>query len=41
VTCQLWDRQQLDEPGIHFSNDGKRRLIAPAWAGAEQAIEQP
>ena len=41
VTCQLWDRQQLDEPGIHFSIDGKRRLIAPAWAGAEQATEQP
>ena len=32
VTCQLWDRQALDEPNIRFSNDGKRRLIAPAWS---------
>ena len=41
VTCQLWDREQLDEPGIALSLDGKRRLIAPAWAGAAQATEQP
>lgn len=31
VTCELWDRQDLDEPGIAKSIDGKRRLIAPAW----------
>jgi 2,4-dienoyl-CoA reductase-like NADH-dependent reductase (Old Yellow Enzyme family) len=29
VTCQLWDRTQLDEPGLLLSDDGKRRLIAP------------
>src|SRR5690606_2466783 len=29
VTCKLWDRQALDEPGIRLSKDGKRRLIAP------------
>lgn len=31
VTCQLWDRTQLDEPDILMSNDGKRRLVAPRW----------
>lgn len=31
VTCQLWDREDLDEPGITRSADGKRRLTAPAW----------
>ena len=41
VTCQLWDREQLDEPGIHFSLDGKRRLIAPAWQSDVQAVDQP
>jgi 2,4-dienoyl-CoA reductase-like NADH-dependent reductase (Old Yellow Enzyme family) len=29
VTCKLWDRLNLDEPGIAKSDDGKRRLIAP------------
>ncbi|HMH44824.1 MAG TPA: NADH:flavin oxidoreductase [Pyrinomonadaceae bacterium] len=31
VTCKLWDRKMLDEPGITFSPDGRRRLIAPEW----------
>ncbi|MHB1870313.1 MAG: oxidoreductase [Steroidobacteraceae bacterium] len=31
VTCELWDRERLDEPGIARSADGKRRLIAPRW----------
>jgi 2,4-dienoyl-CoA reductase-like NADH-dependent reductase (Old Yellow Enzyme family) len=31
VTCQLWDRMELDEPGLRKSSDGKRRLVAPAW----------
>jgi 2,4-dienoyl-CoA reductase-like NADH-dependent reductase (Old Yellow Enzyme family) len=31
VTCQLWDRERLDEPGIAKSKDGKRRLVPPAW----------
>ncbi|MBM3533977.1 MAG: NADH:flavin oxidoreductase [Alphaproteobacteria bacterium] len=31
VTCKLWDRQSLDEPGLLKSKDGKRRLVAPAW----------
>ena len=33
VTCKLWDRQELDEPGVALSHDGRRRLVAPAWSG--------
>ncbi len=29
VTCELWDRINLDEPGIMLSADGKRRLLPP------------
>lgn len=31
VTCQLWDRLELDEPGLRRSRDGRRRLVAPDW----------
>jgi 2,4-dienoyl-CoA reductase-like NADH-dependent reductase (Old Yellow Enzyme family) len=31
VTCKLWDRVELDEPGVPLSFDGRRRLIPPAW----------
>lgn len=31
VTCQLWDRVGLDEPGVSLTADGKRRLTAPRW----------
>jgi hypothetical protein len=31
VTCQLWDREELDEPGAALADDGKRRLIPPRW----------
>lgn len=31
VTCELWDRENLDEPNILKSHDNKRRLEAPAW----------
>ncbi len=31
VTCQLWDRTGLDEPGVKLAADGKRRLVAPPW----------
>jgi 2,4-dienoyl-CoA reductase-like NADH-dependent reductase (Old Yellow Enzyme family) len=31
VTCELWDREALDQPGILKSVDGKRRLEAPDW----------
>ncbi|HTO12009.1 MAG TPA: NADH:flavin oxidoreductase [Candidatus Binatia bacterium] len=32
VTCKLWDRVDLDAPGVRRAADGKRRLGAPAWA---------
>ncbi len=31
VTCQLWDRKELDGPDVTLSHDGKRRLLAPPW----------
>jgi dimethylglycine catabolism A len=31
VTCELWDRQGLEQKGIQMSFDGKRRLEAPDW----------
>jgi len=31
VTCKLWDRVDLDEPGISAIDDGRRRLLAPEW----------
>lgn len=33
VTCKLWDRVDLDEPGVPLSDDGRRRLVAPRWDG--------
>jgi 2,4-dienoyl-CoA reductase-like NADH-dependent reductase (Old Yellow Enzyme family) len=32
VTCKLWDREGLQEPGISMSEDGRRRLVAPHWS---------
>ncbi len=31
VTCELWDREGLEEPGVARSHDGRRRLVAPGW----------
>jgi 2,4-dienoyl-CoA reductase-like NADH-dependent reductase (Old Yellow Enzyme family) len=31
VTCQLWDREGTDEPGLMLAQDGRRRLTPPAW----------
>jgi 2,4-dienoyl-CoA reductase-like NADH-dependent reductase (Old Yellow Enzyme family) len=31
VTCQLWDRERLDEPDVPLASDGRRRLVAPRW----------
>ncbi len=39
VTCQLWDRQDLDAPDVVLTRDGKRRTIAPAWGGSAPQIE--
>jgi len=41
VTCKLWDRVALDEPGIAKSEDGKRRLVAPAFALRASAGQAP
>jgi len=32
VTCKLWDRTRLDEACVKLSEDGRRRLTAPAWS---------
>jgi 2,4-dienoyl-CoA reductase-like NADH-dependent reductase (Old Yellow Enzyme family) len=31
VTCKLWDRVAVDEPGVRLAGDGKRRLSPPSW----------
>jgi 2,4-dienoyl-CoA reductase-like NADH-dependent reductase (Old Yellow Enzyme family) len=31
VTCKLWDRLELDEPGVATVDEGRRRLLAPDW----------
>ena len=35
VTCKLWDRVALDEPGVKLDVTGRRRLIAPAWSAED------
>jgi 2,4-dienoyl-CoA reductase-like NADH-dependent reductase (Old Yellow Enzyme family) len=32
VTCKLWDRTGLEEPGVALSSDGRRRLLPPRWS---------
>jgi 2,4-dienoyl-CoA reductase-like NADH-dependent reductase (Old Yellow Enzyme family) len=34
VTCKLWDRMDLDEPGVTLDATGRRRLTAPRWKNA-------
>lgn len=31
VTCQLWDREDLDASDVPWTQDGKRRLVPPPW----------
>ena len=31
VTCELWDREALEDPQVKRSADGKRRLTPPVW----------
>ena len=40
VTCKLWDREELDEPGVSLSDDGRRRLVAPRWSADGVAAKQ-
>ncbi len=35
VTCELWDREDKDAPGVTLSSDGKRRLLPPQWEGPD------
>jgi len=35
VTCELWDRKDRDLPGVTLSDDGRRRLLPPAWVRPE------
>lgn len=37
VTCQLWDKLDLDKPGAKLTADGKRRLTAPDWQKPDAA----
>jgi dimethylglycine catabolism A len=37
VTCQLWDKLDLDRPGVRLSPDRKRRMVAPDWDLAADA----
>ena len=37
VTCELWDRLALNEPGVKLASDKKRRLLAPLWFPHEHA----
>jgi 2,4-dienoyl-CoA reductase-like NADH-dependent reductase (Old Yellow Enzyme family) len=39
VTCQLWDRQMLDEPNVSLSEDGRRRLVAPRWSPPRGSVD--
>src|SRR6185295_11053065 len=38
VTCKLWDRVDLDEPGIATVDDGRRRLLAPEWKNRNRQL---
>jgi len=31
VTCQLWDREDMDDDNLNKTPDGKRRMTAPLW----------
>jgi 2,4-dienoyl-CoA reductase-like NADH-dependent reductase (Old Yellow Enzyme family) len=31
VTCQLWDHEGLDRPGVALAREGNRRLLPPEW----------
>ena len=36
VTCKLWDRVDLKEPGIALVDEGRRRLLPPEWERAKR-----
>jgi 2,4-dienoyl-CoA reductase-like NADH-dependent reductase (Old Yellow Enzyme family) len=40
VTCKLWDRENVNEPGVGRTDDGRRRLTAPRWQHRQPASEE-
>jgi 2,4-dienoyl-CoA reductase-like NADH-dependent reductase (Old Yellow Enzyme family) len=38
VTCKLWDRVDINAPGVPRADDGRRRLIAPQWPAREAVL---
>ena len=38
VTCKLWDRLDLDEPGIATVDEGRRRLEPPEWKQEQRTV---
>ena len=40
VTCKLWDREALDEPGVALAREENRRLLPPAWTPEPEAGAQ-
>jgi len=40
VTCQLWDRVDLEQPGLKLSTDGGRRLTAPSWESGHSPFRE-
>jgi dimethylglycine catabolism A len=40
VTCQLWDKHDLDAADVKATRDGKRRLTAPDWVPPLSAATQ-
>ncbi len=41
VTCQLWDREALDEPDVTLARGEIRRLLPPAWEPVGASDEAP
>lgn len=37
VTCHLWDKEGLADPGVMLAPDGRRRLTAPEWRPASHS----
>ena len=39
VTCKLWDRVGLEDPGVKKTSDGRRRLLPPKGGGRFRNID--
>jgi 2,4-dienoyl-CoA reductase-like NADH-dependent reductase (Old Yellow Enzyme family) len=38
VTCELWDKEDLDNASVRLTPDGRRRVTAPPWDRSKQTI---